>query len=178
MAARLSDAPSARAARAQAEGDVDTLLALLRGTARRGRISAAVKLGEMGERRAVGPLVRALQASDELMRMAALRALGQIGDPSVADAVAAIGAEDPSPAVRSSAATALSALSDSRAVGVLVSILEADTTAHTRRWAASELTRLGAVDAASAIDDAARRSSPIARWRLRRQARKLRSNRS
>ena len=72
------------ASEARKRGDVDTLLTLLSGTDQGGRQSAVYNLGEMKSVRAVGPLIRCLQASDEVVRVGALKALAKIGDKSAA----------------------------------------------------------------------------------------------
>lgn len=58
------------------------------------RVSAALALGQMGQRASLGPLVKALDDPHPAVRAAASAALGKIGDPSVAGAVdAAAGRE-------------------------------------------------------------------------------------
>jgi HEAT repeat protein len=108
------------------------------------------------------------------MKMAALKALGDIGESVAADAVFAAVADDPSPVVRSSAASALRALGDPRTVDILVSILAGEATGHAKRWAASEIVALDAVHALPAVEAAASRSSPFVAWCLRRSAKALR----
>jgi HEAT repeat protein len=111
-----------------------------------------------------------------MMKMAALKALGEIGDADTADAVAEVGISDPSPLVRGSAATALRLFNDSRSVDVLISILAPDlgTSAYTQRWAASQLAALDALEGTSSIERAAAQSSMLHAWRLRRIASRLR----
>ena len=172
---RVSDRPvhpSNAAANARESGDIAAPVDLLTGTDRRGRISAARHLGELRAVGAVLPLTRCLDAGDDVLRMGALKALGQIGDESAADAVARAGEEDESVLVKCSAASALRALNDDRATPVLVTVLETTTASgHARNWAAKQLVELRAVEAIPALDDAARTASGLTSWRLRRAAR-------
>src|SRR5450432_2860254 len=118
---------------AHSRGDLQVLMATLNGTDLMGRVAAANYLGELEVRDAVPPLVRCLEASDALLRMAVLKALGRIGDISVADDVLRVGLDDPDFLVRCAAAEALVALSDRRAASVLCALLDADAK-HPQRF--------------------------------------------
>lgn len=175
--------PSLMAAEARKGRDVDTLLDLLTSTDPRGRISAAHQLGELKSIRAVRPLARCLNARHEVVRMAALNALGKIGDPSIADDVFDVGKNDESFWVRTRAADALAAMGDRREVQLLIGLLilskEAPHTRRYRNWAVKRLVELNAKEAMPALEAAARDKAlagPVGRWRLRRAVRALRSS--
>jgi HEAT repeat protein len=96
---------------------VDPLVEALRDEDARVRSYAACALGEIGDPRAVDPLIYALQDEDEEsdVRSGAARALGEIGDPRAVDPlVEALQDEDEN--VRLRAAWALGEIGDARAI--------------------------------------------------------------
>jgi HEAT repeat protein len=165
---------SLAASRATKSGDVEFLLSLLASTDRFGRIGAAQGLGDLRSRRAVDPLVRCLNAADELMRVSALRALASIGERSCVDAILEVGEGDPSFGVRFTAAEALLALNDSRGREVLVQIVR-DASRRERSWAIRKLVEIGATEAIPALEGAARTASGLERLRIGNAVRRLRA---
>jgi HEAT repeat protein len=165
------------ATRARDAQDVDFLISLLTSTDRFGRIAAATSLGELRSERAVEPLIRCLNAHDDLLRTAAVRALAEIGGQQAADAVTAVGEEDNSVDVRSSAALALIALDDRRANLVLIRMLQCGDLRRRRqrRWVTARLLDQRATEAIPALESTALTASPLERWRLRVVIRRLRS---
>jgi HEAT repeat protein len=81
--------------------------------ARMVRFAAAAALGEIGDARAVEPLVAALQ--DRTLREVAARALGQIGDARAVEPLLAA-LQDPEEEVRVAAVSALGEIMDARVV--------------------------------------------------------------
>jgi HEAT repeat protein len=136
----------------KAKGDVPGLIrALGQDKNRDVRKTAAVALGQLGDSRAVGPLIAALKDQDKDVGRAAAAALGQISDPraieplvaalsdyyldeAAAGALGLIGAdavepliaalEDQKPGVCGNAAAALGRIGDPRAVEPLIAALE------------------------------------------------------
>jgi len=138
------------------------------------RGAAATALGQLGDPRAVNPLIRALNDSDGGVRGATATALGQIGDTHAVNplitviqndewsvreaAVAALGnigahavgpliaaLHDQDEYVRRAAAEALGQIGDPRAVEALISAL--DESAAARQAAAEALGQIGDPDA-------------------------------
>jgi HEAT repeat protein len=72
-------------------------------------LGAAQALGQIGDRRAVGPLLKLLEAGDEDERRGAITALAQIKDPSAAVPLASL-LKSPSETLRVAAAQALGEL--------------------------------------------------------------------
>jgi hypothetical protein len=62
--------------------------------------AAAISLGVPGNQRAVEPLAKLLAASNERVRMSAIRGLGRIGTPSAQASLAQAAASHPDPATR------------------------------------------------------------------------------
>ena len=139
------------------------------------RRAAATALGQLGDPRAVNPLIRALNDSDSGVRGAAATALGQLGDTRAVNplitviqndewsvreaAVAALGnigahavgpliaaLHDQDEYVRRAAAGALGQIGDPRAVKALISALD-DESAAARQAAAEALGQIGDPDA-------------------------------
>ncbi len=82
----------ASAVRAQAIGpkkqtDIQTHLEALKSDHPAKRCAAATALGNLGDKRAVEPLIEALKDSDHMVRAMAAKALGSIGDPRALDAL-------------------------------------------------------------------------------------------
>lgn len=83
---------------------------------------ATVKaLGQLGDRRAVGPLIGQLADNNDNVRRAVVEALGQLGEPAVLPLIDSLTAGDW--LVRESAAKALGHLADARAVQPLIELL-------------------------------------------------------
>ena len=103
--------------------------------------AAARALGELGDARAVQPLIAALAYNDWNVRRGAANALGQLGGAlAVEPLIAALGDQDWG--VREAAARALGKLGDARAVQPLIAAL-ADQDSTVREAAARELGKLG-----------------------------------
>ena len=82
--------------------------------------AAAKALGQIGDPRAVEPLIVVLK--DELVRITAIEALGAIGDPRAVEPLVAV-LEDPEYYRREAAARALGQIGDPRAIEPLVAAL-------------------------------------------------------
>ncbi len=122
----------------KAKGDVPGLIKVLGyqkdayGVMRR---AAAETLGQIGDPRAVEPLIAALR--DDGVRMAAIEALGQIRDPRAVEPLAAA-LNDREYSCREAAAEALGKIGDPRAIEPLVAALR-----HTASPAAAALAQIG-----------------------------------
>jgi HEAT repeat protein len=111
------------------------------------RVTAAQALGEMGDLRAVEPLVVALGDQHLYVRAYAAESLAELGDArAVEPLICALG--DEVPFVRAHAAQALGELGDARAVGALLKALT-DGDADMRAVAAWAL---GELDASQAVE--------------------------
>jgi HEAT repeat protein len=167
---------SLAAREARERGDFDFLLSLLRDTDWLGRSAAAQNLGELGDPRAVPPLLKCLQAKDEGLRVVALKALARIGDPSAIPDIHSIATSDDTFGVRSTAAETLGRLGDPRA-GKLLGMLLSDPAnpwpRSSRKWVAKVATEIGAADAIPYLEAAKRGAGPLGRWRLKRAIRAL-----
>lgn len=108
------------------------------------RGAAAETLGDMGDARAVEPLLSVLQDKDGNVRRSAATALGKLGDTRAVDALVATLRVYP-PEARKAAAEALGKLGDARAVEPLVVALK-DKDRRVQLAAAEALTRLGVPD--------------------------------
>ncbi len=115
------------------------------------REAAVRALGDLGDERAVEPLIAVLGTSREIplvwVREAVVRSLGQIGD---ARAVEPLIAElmDSDPGVRETAVVSLGEIGDARAVDPLITVL--GDPSHTLREAA--VTSLGQIGDARAVE--------------------------
>jgi len=104
------------------------------------RKQAVKALGNIGDSRAVEPLIKALGDNIERIRWRAARALGEIGDVRAVEPLAkALGDSDK---VRRYATEALGRISDSRVVEPLIEAL-VDSKNQVRRYAAEALGRTG-----------------------------------
>jgi HEAT repeat protein/beta-lactamase regulating signal transducer with metallopeptidase domain len=139
------------------------------------RRNAAWAIGELtdmreGERaEAVPQLISMLSDSDEWVRMAAARALGEIGDERAADKLIAALA-DGEWRVRNVSAWALSELKDERAVDALCRVLVSDAQGEVRQTAAMALGEIKSQKALSslkqALGDAETRVRAKAQWAI------------
>lgn len=121
------------------------LLAVLTDAQATGRAHAALALGLIGDRRAVGALLNALQDRDPVLRSRAAAALGRIGEVSTFDNLV-LALRDPKVHVRRDVMWALSELGDRRAVGLLIRALR-DPSRFIRLQAAECLSELGSPQA-------------------------------
>jgi HEAT repeat protein len=162
---------------ARQRDDVDFLLRLLASGDQLGRSAAAQSLGDLRSERAVEPLVRCLQATDEGLRVSALKALAKIGDTSVVPQVFEIATGEDSFGVRATAAETLGRLGDRRAASVLGAMFrESDSPSpgSYRKWAVKLLVELGGTEAIPDLEAARTGVGPLGRWRLRRAITALR----
>lgn len=106
----------------KSDGDVDGLIEALNYQDDHNiRLAAASALGNVGNARAVDPLISALDDEQGVNEMAAL-ALGEIGDPRAVEPLTAK-LNDENWELRSSAAKALGKIGDDRAVDPLINLL-------------------------------------------------------
>jgi len=160
-------------------GLVEDLIAALGSSNREQRRRAAEALGEIGDRRAIPPLVEKLEDSDRSVRMAAATALSKIGDKrgitylfealgsrdevvrlralrALVEAGGAVvpnlrrGLRDPNPLVRCGAAKVLGENMVKEAVPDLIEALQ-DSEATVRINAAVALGKIGASEALAAL---------------------------
>lgn len=110
------------AVEARKRGDLKALVGLLADTDYRTRWSAAVELGRLGDPAGAPPLMRALQASDDGLRVLAIKSLAQIGDVSVVPSLIEVTSRDPASGVRVTAVDALAGLGDPRGIDMLVDL--------------------------------------------------------
>jgi len=101
------------------------------------RQAAAESLGELGDTRAVEPLIVALEDSDSLVRHRAAEALGKLGDKRAVEPLI-IALQGKNVEVRCAAARALGEIWDARAVDPLIAVLQ-DEDVEVRRAATRAL---------------------------------------
>jgi len=94
------------------------------------RRDAAHALGELGDERAVEPLLARLKDSVWMVRAAAAWALGELGDARAVEPLI-VALQDPEGWVRGMAASALGEIGDTRAIEPLLASLEDDRPAST-----------------------------------------------
>ncbi|MCL4507230.1 MAG: HEAT repeat domain-containing protein [Chloroflexi bacterium] len=123
-------------------GVVEQLIPLCAATKKRPlnlRINAIRALGQIGDARAVDPLIGLLQDAEKLIRIEAATALGQLHDPrAIRPLIEILGTDY---ALSSAAARSLGRLGDSRAVTALIHMLD-DCYECGREAAAEALGRL------------------------------------
>ena len=151
------------AASGQVEEALPVLTHALRSRSWDVRWAAAEALGEMGDLRAVAPLLAALQDEDWRVRWAAAEALGRIGEPAVEPLLAALQDEDED--VRRAAVEALGKIGDPGAVASLSAALQ-DKDWRVRQAAAEALGEMGDPRAAAPLSAALQDKD----WRVRRAA--------
>lgn len=103
--------------------------------------SAVYCLGEMGDARALEPLVMQLRHDDYSLRREVIAALYKFGSAAVDPLLAALSDEDA--ILRAGAALALAPFGDARAVSRLTDLLRADRDSRVRAASAAALGRLG-----------------------------------
>ncbi len=105
------------------------------------RTVAATSLGEIGDARAVEPLMAALASDNDLLRTAAAASLGEIGDARAVEPLMAALASD-NDLLRTAAAASLGKIGDARAVELLIEALTS-ANASLRIAAAGSLIKIG-----------------------------------
>jgi HEAT repeat protein len=174
-------------------GDVDYLIDALADPEARG--SAALRLGDLGERRAVPALTRNLHIRNDIDRNLAAKALGKIGDPSAITGLLEVATEDEAAGVRTTAIDSLVKLGSPDGAEMLAQLavdpspvlatcsryfdaptareLRPDRLRQTRKWAAKRLRELHVTAAAPALRAALPTVNRRHRMLLRRTIRSL-----
>jgi len=130
------------------------------------RRDATKALGEMGDSRAVEPLIVVLQEDeDEGVRAGAAEALGVLGDIRAVEPLIQTLLEDGDRGVRESAAKALGLIGDNRAVDPLIQVLLGDEEASVRAKAAEALGLIGDNRAVEALTQALEDENSNVRYR-------------
>jgi hypothetical protein len=139
------------------------------------RQSAAIYLGQIRERAAVGPLLRLLDARDEPLRIIAIKSLADINDPAAGPRLLEL-ARDPSEPLptRTTAMVALARLRNPGAVEALSGLLGHPKRSY-RRWALRQVAEIGDPRAVPALHRAAAATGLLERRRIERVIRKLES---
>jgi len=106
------------------------------------RADAALALGNIGDLRAVGPLIAVLKDKSSRVRENAASSLGKIGDVRAVDPLLE-SLKDEDEGVRAQSALALGDIGDSRAVGRLAEVFNGDYYRWIRLCAAGALVKLG-----------------------------------
>ena len=133
--------------------EFDRQLVRLRDISSFARAAAAGELGEFRDKRAVLPLIKALEDEYSHVRKASTVALGTIGDTRAANPLR-VALKDQDPEVRASAAGALGKLDDPRVVDPLATALK-DLSTDVRVAAARALGRVGTKNAVEPLLGAA-----------------------
>jgi HEAT repeat protein len=129
--------------------DVDALLALLGDPAFLVRERAALALGDIGERRAVAPLITLLRSRDPASEEVAA-ALGMLSDPAAID-VLLEALSDWDHVMRDAAAAALGSFDDPRVIEALGRVATEDSMVVTRAAAAAALGDIGGPASSKAL---------------------------
>lgn len=125
------------------------------------RMAAANALGELGEPKAVSPLVDRLNDTDPRIRERAARSLGMLGDPRAVDPLIRY-LDDTHPRVRREVAESLGTIGSDRAVSALRDLLD-DPNETVRRIAIDGLGNLGRPEPIPDLVEALSDPSPIVR---------------
>ena len=123
---------------------------------------AAQVLGKLGDRRAVEPLIAALQRKPCLIQCRIMEALAALGDPRAVEPLVAC-LDDPWEYARAAAAEALGELREPRAIEPLTAKLE-DPELHVREAAAKALGDIGDPRAIEPLAAAARQPAQEVRY--------------
>ena len=128
----------------ETQTDVDELVESLTGSLEDGdwnvRSGVIRKLGEIGDVKAIEPLIKALGAQNKNVRQRAVKALVKIGESAIDPLIKALGDEDEDR--RRRAVEALGKIGDPRAIDPLINVL-GDEDRWVRWWAAG---MLGTID--------------------------------
>jgi HEAT repeat protein len=116
------------------------------------RWQSARVLEQLGDKRAIEPLIQALNDDHGLVRKSAIEALGKIGDERATEALIA-GLNDQDDEIRLSAVNSLKQIGDEHATKLLITVLK-DKNTDVRISAASALGQIGGGHAAMALIDA------------------------
>jgi HEAT repeat protein len=125
---------------------------------------AAETLGILQDRRAVEPLIKALNDKDEEVRWKACWALGHIGDKRAVEPLLHL-LNDERWAVRKYSASALGKIGDMRATESLIQTLN-DKEWHVRKYAADALGNIGDERAVTPLVDALSDEDDDVRWKV------------
>jgi Arc/MetJ family transcription regulator len=137
------------------EDEVSVLISALEDEDNGVRRDAAKALGEMGDSRALEPLILVLlEDDDKYVRADVARALGVLGDTGAVEPLMQALLEDEDSSVRDNAAEALGVLGDSRAVEPLIQALLEDEESSVRIEAAKALGEIGDNRAVEALTQA------------------------
>jgi HEAT repeat protein len=173
-------------------GDVSFLISALADPDMRG--SAALRLGDLRARQAVPALLRNLRVGNDLDRNAAVRALGEIGDPAAIPGLIEVAKEDEAAGVRAMAIDALANLHEPQGIEMLAAAAidpQSLITGSTRnldvpifrhwkglnalsKWAANRLRQVEAIEALPVLEGSLDSVGLRRRIRLRRTIRALR----
>ena len=139
----------------QAAKDVEALINTLRYKKDPPAQGAAARaLGQIGDPRAVDPLIEALENEYIAVRLGAAQALGEIGDARAVDPlIQALEVEDEYCGVQYEAAQALGKIGDARAIKPLIRALKDDDEIF-RSWAAEALGEIGDARAVEPLTEA------------------------
>jgi HEAT repeat protein len=147
---------------ARKRGDVDTLIAVLSDDPRN-RAWAARYLGDLGDPRAIAPLIRLLAVRDFQARAHAARALAKLGATEAVPALLECVDEGPEDVMRAWAIDSLGRIGSYDATPKLIELLH-DPSAGLRLTAAAALGRIGDPRGLRPLEEAAAAES----WRDRR----------
>lgn len=141
--------------------NVEALISALKVSDREIRWNAAVKLGEIGDKRAIEPLIGALKDGYIPVNLPAAEALVQIGEPAVIPLIKAL--EDKVKTVRFFSAEILGKIGDRRSVEALINALK-ENEADVRHSAAEALGKIGDTRALPALELVAQNDNGEAIW--------------
>jgi len=133
-------------------GDIDGLIRLLDNRDNEIWIEALDALNEIGDSRAVVPLIVALRDNDEYFRENVVRVLGNLGDSNAYESLI-MALNDDDEGVREAATEALAGIGDKRAVNSLITSLE-DQDEYVRKGSAFALGVIGDLRAIQPLENA------------------------